>query len=185
MFYLNIFPSLHSWRAKVLLLAVLKITLIFTEPQNKRSANPGVPSQSSTEEEQELRELAERMGQLHVHETKEEVKRGEAQANKERRKKEREAEERNLKRPVMETGAGPGLSHAASRRTRPSQSDPAMMKEQKQPGARHSPPLTVSAADCRSKGGSTGQQEGEESETGRGEEEQLAHGYVLVEHHNK
>lgn len=159
-------------------------SVLFTEPQSKRPASPGLPSQSSTEEEQELRELAERMGQLHVHE--EEVRRGEVKANKEKRKKEREAEERNLRRPVMEEGTGPGLSHAAKRRTRSSQSNLAVMREQKHPDACHSSPLTVSTTGReRMEGGSTGQQEGEESETGRGEEEQLAHGYVIVEHHNK
>lgn len=72
-------------------------TLIFTDPEIERPANQGLPSQSSTDEEQELRELAERMGQLHVHKIKEEVKRkeenkrGREKANKERRKNERKA----------------------------------------------------------------------------------------------
>ncbi|KAL7383222.1 hypothetical protein ABVT39_006858 [Epinephelus coioides] len=170
------------------------------ELQNKKPANPKLSSLSSMDEAQELRELAERMGQLHVQETKEEVKtkeenkRGEENTNKERRKKgrkvstEKEAEEQSLRKPVMETG--PALTHSASRCTRSSQSDPAVMKEQKQPTVCHRSPLTVSTADCQSckGGGSTGQQEGEDTvraETGRGEEEQLAQSFVIVEHHKK
>ncbi|XP_073338181.1 uncharacterized protein [Pagrus major] len=159
------------------------------DPQNKRPASPGPPSMSSMDEEQELRELAEKMGQLHVHEAKmetkrkEEKERGEESRNKERRKKERKAsteregEEQNLRRPVIETG--PARSHAARRCNRSSQSDPAVMKEQKKPS-----PLTVSTADRQScRGGSSGQQDGEDTEraeAGRGEEEQLAHTYVIV-----
>nr|XP_046257634.1 uncharacterized protein si:ch211-189a15.5 [Scatophagus argus] len=108
------------------------------DKQNKRPDSPGL---SSLTEDQQLRELAESMGHLHVHETKEEWrgkgehKRGQENTNKERRRKERktsterEAEEQNLRRPVMETG--PVLSHA--RCSRPSQCDPAVMREQKQP----------------------------------------------------
>lgn len=72
-------------------------TLIFTDPEIKRPADQELPSQSSTDEEQELRGLAERMGQRHVHKTKEELKRqednkrGREKANKERRKNERKA----------------------------------------------------------------------------------------------
>lgn len=144
---------------------------------------------SSMDEERELRELAEKMGQLHVHEAKEESKRrkekerGEENTNKERRKDERkastgrEAEEQNFRRPVIETGPAP--SHVARRCSRSSHSDPAVGKEQKKPS-----PLTVSMADRQScRGGSTGRQEGEDTdraEAGRGEEEQLAHGYVML-----
>lgn len=197
-----------SWKTKVFLLAVLKMnctlqykceTLIFPDLQNKSPANPGLPSLNSMDEEQALRDLAERMGQLHVQETNKEVRRKEEKKRgentyKERRKNEREAskegeaEEQNLRKPVMET-AGPALSHAASRCTRSSQSDPTEMKEQKQPSMCHPSPLSVSNAACQNcKGGSTGQQEGEDNEgadTGRGEEEQLAQSYVIVEHHKK
>lgn len=151
---------------------------------DQRPAKPRLSSLSSMEEDnQQLRELAERMGQLHVHE--EELKRKEEEStNKERRKKERkasaerEAEEQNLRRPMMETG--PVLSRSASGSARSSQSDPAGMTESTvcEPS-----PLSTSADCLRCRGGSTGQQEGEE--TGRGEEEQLAHSYVIVEHHKK
>ncbi|KAM9345092.1 uncharacterized protein ABDE67_013987 [Symphorus nematophorus] len=154
--------------------------------QNKRPAHLGLLSQSSMEEEQQqLRELAEKMGQLHVHETIEDQKRkDEENANKERRKKERkasaerEAEEQDLRRQTMDTG--PVLSHAASISTRSSQSDPAVMTE---PVVCQPLPLSVSTDCQRCRGGSTGQQDGEE--TGKGEEEQLAHSYVIVEHHKK
>ncbi len=177
-------------------------TLIFIDLQNKRPDNPEIPSLSSMDEEQELRELAEleeRMGQLRVQETKEvkrkeENKRGEKNTNKERKKKERKAgtegeeEEQNLRKPVVETG--PALSHAASRCTRSSQSDPAVTKEQKQPTVCQLSLLTISTADSQSckDEGSTGQQEGEDTErteTGRVEEEQLAQSFVIVEHHKK
>lgn len=200
-----------SWKIKVLLLAVLERNctlqykceaLIFTDLQTKRPTKPEHPSLTSMDEEQELRELAERMGQLHAQETKEEVKkkddykRGGENTNKERRKKGRmasiegEAEEQNLRKPVMETS--PAQSHAASRCTRSSHSDPTVMKEQKQPSLCYPSPVTVSTADCQSGGGSTSNQEGEVREThtdraatGRGEEEQLAQSYVIVEHHMK
>ncbi|XP_010750129.2 uncharacterized protein LOC104935915 [Larimichthys crocea] len=149
------------------------------ELQTKKPTSPGPPSLSSTDEEQELRELAERMGQLHVQETKAENKRGEESTIKERRKKERkvstqgEAEEQNLRRPVMETG--PALSCAASRCTRSSQCDPTVMKEPKP--VCHPPPQT--------EGGGAVQQEGERAEKGRAEEEQLAQSFVIVECHKK
>ncbi|KAG7999850.1 hypothetical protein GBF38_001908 [Nibea albiflora] len=157
--------------------------LAFRELQTKRPTSPGPPSLSSTDEEQELRELAERMGQLHVQETKVENKSGEESTIKERRKKERkvstegEAEEQNLRRPVMETG--PALSCAASRCTRSSQYDPTVMKEPKP--VCHPPPQTNG-------GGSAVQPEGEDSERaekGRAEEEQLAQSFVIVERHKK
>ncbi|XP_044068954.1 uncharacterized protein si:ch211-189a15.5 isoform X2 [Siniperca chuatsi] len=140
--------------------------------QDKRASNPEPPSLSSMDEEQELRELAERMGQLHVQETKEEVKR------KGERKASTEGEA------VMETG--PALSYAASRCTRSSQSGPALMKEQKQ----HPSLPTVGTAGCQSceEGGSAGQQGGGDTdgaETGPGEEEQLAHSFVIIHHDKK
>ncbi|XP_035519995.1 DNA ligase 1-like [Morone saxatilis] len=159
--------------------------------QNKRPVSPEHTSLSSTEEERDLRELAERMGQLHVQEPKEEVKRKEENkreeesTSKERRKKERktssegEAKEQNLRRPVMETG--PVLSCAAGRCTRSSQSDPAVMKEQRQPAVCQPSLLSISTADCQSCTG--GQQEGdsERAETGRGEEEEeLAEEYCIL-----
>ncbi|XP_039994828.1 uncharacterized protein LOC120796267 isoform X2 [Xiphias gladius] len=164
--------------------------------QNKRLAKPELPSLSSLDEEQELRELAVRMGQEIKDEvkTKGENKRGEENTNKERRKKEKKAstegevEEKIPRKPVMETG--PAFSHDTSRCDISSQPYPAVMKEQKQPTLCHPSPLTVSAADCQSCkiGGSTGQQEGEDTEragTGQGEEEQLAQSFVIVKHHKK
>ncbi|XP_041803441.1 uncharacterized protein LOC121613839 isoform X2 [Chelmon rostratus] len=149
--------------------------------QNKRQANPGLPSLSSMDKGQELRETKKEL------KMKKEHKRGEENTNKERRKKERKADEQNLRMPVMETG--PGLSHAARRCTRSSQADPAVMKEQKQPTPCHPSPLTISTADCQTcKGGSTEQQDRrdtERAETGRGEEEHLAQSYVIVEHDKK
>ncbi|KAI3362913.1 hypothetical protein L3Q82_011509 [Scortum barcoo] len=168
--------------------------------QNKRLDNPEIPSLSSMDEEQELRELAQRMGQLQVQETKEEAKkkeenkRGEENTNKERKKKERkaskggEAEEQNLRKPVMETG--PALSHGSSGCTRSPQSDPAVVNEQKQLTVYQHSQLTVSTTDSQSckEGGTIGQQEGEDTEkteTGCGEREQLAQSFLIVEHHKK
>lgn len=177
---------------KVLLLSVLKIhlqykceTLIFTDLENKRPDTSTLPSLSSIDEEQDLRKLAERMGQPLVQETKEEVKskeenkREEQNTNRERRKTERkastegEAEEQNLRKPVMKTG--PALSHTHS---------------EKQSTVCHLSQLTVSKADCQGckGGGSPGQWEGEvtvRAETGRVEEEQLAQSYVIVENNKK
>ncbi|XP_068573593.1 sodium/potassium/calcium exchanger 1 [Cebidichthys violaceus] len=161
--------------------------------QNKRPANSKLPSLSSMDEEQELRQLAESMCQFHVQETKKEVKRKEenkreeGNTNKERSQTEREAnteaEEENLGKPVM---TGPALSHAASRS---SQFDPAVMEEQKQHTVCHHSTLAVGTKDCQScKGGDdTEQQEVEDTvraETGR-DEEQLTKSFVIVEHHKK
>lgn len=49
--------------------------MIFTDALNRSLAKAEPPSLRSVDEEQELRELAQRMGQLHVHEAREEVKR--------------------------------------------------------------------------------------------------------------
>ncbi|GLD61855.1 uncharacterized protein AKAME5_002578200 [Lates japonicus] len=145
------------------------------------------------DEEKDLRDLAERMGQLCVQERKDEVnrkgenKRREENTNQEMRKKDRKAStegeaEENLRKPVMETGPVQGTD--ANRCTRSSQSDPAAMKEQRQLTVRHPSPLTVSTADCQGCKGSTGKpQEGEDTEraeTGRGEEEQLAQSFVIL-----
>lgn len=93
--------------------------LTFTDLQNKRAAYPKLSSLSSMDELLELKELAERMGQLHVHETNEEVKRNEEKTDKERVKKERKAStEGEAGEPVTETG--PALSTCSSS----SQSDP-------------------------------------------------------------
>ncbi|XP_062286187.1 uncharacterized protein si:ch211-189a15.5 [Scomber scombrus] len=104
-----------------------------------------------------LRELAERMGQLHVQQTqrggeeKRDNKTGEENTNKERRKKGRKtsteegAEEQSFRKPVMETS--PIQSHPASRCTRSFPSDPTVMKEQKQTSVCHSAPLSISTAD--------------------------------------
>ncbi|XP_026164497.1 uncharacterized protein LOC113131454 isoform X2 [Mastacembelus armatus] len=147
-------------------------------------------SLSSLEEQQELKELSERMGQLCMQETKEEVKRKEEnkkeeKANEEKERKvstEREAEEQNLRKPVMETGSV--VSHGANRCAKSFQHDSATMKGPKQPNMCHSSPVTVRAADCECcKGEGSMGQEGEE--TGRGEEEQLAQSFVIVEPHKK
>ncbi|XP_071337729.1 uncharacterized protein [Trachinotus anak] len=162
--------------------------------QNKSPTQPEPSSLGTEDEEKDLRELAERMGQLSVQEGKQEpkrkgeVKRREENSNKERRKKERkvstegEADMQTLRKPVMETG--PALSHDAGRCTRSSQLDPAVMKEQKQPTVCHPSALT----DCQSCEGSSGQQGGEDPEraaAGRAEEEQPAHSFVIVKHHRK
>ncbi|XP_078128511.1 uncharacterized protein LOC144531973 isoform X2 [Sander vitreus] len=57
--------------------------------QNKRPDSSKLPSLSSMDEEQDLRKLAERMGQPHVQETKEENKREEQNTNKEGEKREK------------------------------------------------------------------------------------------------
>ncbi|XP_070696824.1 uncharacterized protein [Pempheris klunzingeri] len=149
----------------------------------------GLPSLSSMDDEQDLRDLAERMGQLDLQETKEEVKtkeenkRGEDKTNKEGRKNVKKAsteggaEEQNPRRPQVERG--PAQSHAARRCSRSSQSDSLKVKEQKQPSVCHPSPLTYSTADCQNCEG----EHSKRAETGRGEEEQLAQGFVIVEHH--
>ncbi|XP_018548981.1 uncharacterized protein si:ch211-189a15.5 [Lates calcarifer] len=160
--------------------------------QNKTPAKPELSSLGSIDEEKDLRDLAERMGQLCVQERKDEVnrkgekKRREENTNQEMRKKGRkastegEADEQNLRKPVMETGPAQGTD--ANRCTRSSQSE----REQRQLTVHHPSPLTVSTADCQSctGAGSTGKpQEGEDSEraeTGRGEEEQLAQSFVIL-----
>ncbi|XP_034755151.1 uncharacterized protein LOC117960938 [Etheostoma cragini] len=153
--------------------------------ENKRPDTSTLPSLSSMDEEQDLRKLAERMGQPHVQETKEEVnskeenKREVQNTSRERRKTERkastegEAEEQNLRKPVMKTG--PAQSHAHS---------------EKQSTVCHHSQLTFSKADCQGckGGGSPGQREGEDTiraETGRGEEEQLSQSNVIVENNRK
>lgn len=162
------------------LLAVLESyceAFIFTDFQNKRLPTQEHPSLTATEEEQELRELAERMGQHHIQQTKEEAKKKEDSMNKDRRKKGRKVsteaggrveEEPILRKPVMETS--PVQSHPPSRSTaRSFQPDATVMKEQKQPTMMcvcHPAPLTVPAADCQcvgggAGGGSTSNQEGE------------------------
>lgn len=165
---------------------------LFTGVQNKTPAKPELSSLGSIDEEKDLRDLAERMGQLCVQERKDELnrkgekKRREENTNQEMRKKGRkastegEADEQNLRKPVMETGPAQGTD--ANRCTRSSQSE----REQRQLTVHHPSPLTVSTADCQSctGAGSTGKpQEGEDSEraeTGRGEEEQLAQSFVIL-----
>lgn len=170
------------------------INVIFTDALNRSLVKAEPPSLSSVDEEQELRELAQRMGQLQVHETREEVKRkeehkkGGENANKEKSKKwrkprtEGEPEEQNLRKPVMETGAA--LSRDANRRSTSSQYDHAVVKEQKQPNMYHPSLVAVTAADCEGckRGGGTGQQEGEDpgrADAARGEE-QLAHSFIII-----
>ena len=93
-------------------------TLTFTELHNKRAAHPKLSSQSSVDEMQELKELSERMGQLHVHETSEDVKRSEEKTDKERVKKERKVStEGEAGEPVAE--AGPALRRSSSSQAEP------------------------------------------------------------------
>ncbi|KAM3606653.1 uncharacterized protein V6R79_020651 [Siganus canaliculatus] len=148
---------------------------ITADVQHKRLTKPRLSSSSSTDEEQERRELAELAGRLSQQGNTEETK-GEPASNKERKAStKRVAEDPNLTSPVMETS--PALSHATGRYSRSSQVD-------------HPPALlTDGAADCqRSQGGSTRQHEGDSAEraqTGQGEEEHLAHSYVMVEQNKK
>ncbi|XP_026210549.1 uncharacterized protein LOC113158681 [Anabas testudineus] len=165
---------------------------------NKSLAKAEPSSLSSVDEEQELRELAQRMGQLHVHEFKEEAKRkeehkkGGENTNKERRLKwrkprtEEDPEQQNFRKPVMETGGE--LSHDAGRHSRSSQSDHTVT-EQNQPNMYHPSAVAVTTADCEScKGeGGTGQHEGEDPgrvDAGQ-RQDQLAHSFVIVEPHKK
>uniref|UniRef100_UPI003AAA6775 uncharacterized protein n=1 Tax=Centroberyx gerrardi TaxID=166262 RepID=UPI003AAA6775 len=138
--------------------------------QNIALAKVEPPSLSCMEEEQELKELAERMGQLHVQEAREDRRRKEEEKtrceeskNKEkRRKKEREPKEE---------------------------------EEQKQPILCHPSPLTdCNIPDCQSCAGGAGterreaerrsEKDGERAERG-GEDEHLAQSYVIVERHKK
>uniref|UniRef100_A0A3Q1HI31 Spermatogenesis-associated protein 2 PUB-like domain-containing protein n=1 Tax=Anabas testudineus TaxID=64144 RepID=A0A3Q1HI31_ANATE len=140
------------------------LNMIFTDALNKSLAKAEPSSLSSVDEEQELRELAQRMGQLHVHEFKEE----------------------NFRKPVMETGGE--LSHDAGRHSRSSQSDHTVT-EQNQPNMYHPSAVAVTTADCEScKGeGGTGQHEGEDPgrvDAGQ-RQDQLAHSFVIVEPHKK
>lgn len=138
------------------------------------------------DEEQELRQLAQRMGQLHVSDTREEVKRkdgpkkGGENVNKDKSKKwrkprtEGDAEEQSLRKPVMETGAAP--SHEPSRCSRPSHYDHAAVKEQKQ--VHHPSLVSVAPADCEScrRGDGAAQQDGHDPER----EEQVAQSFILI-----
>lgn len=174
------------------------LNMIFTDALNKSLAKAEPSSLSSVDEEQELRELAQRMGQLHVHEFKEEAKRkeehkkGGENTNKERRLKwrkprtEEDPEQQNFRKPVMETGGE--LSHDAGRHSRSSQSDHTVT-EQNQPNMYHPSAVAVTTADCEScKGeGGTGQHEGEDPgrvDAGQ-RQDQLAHSFVIVEPHKK
>lgn len=166
-----------------------------------RLVNTGLHSLSSMDEEQEereLRRLAERMGQLRVKDSKQELRgkserRGEEQTYKERRKKDKKAstkegaEESNLRRPVMETV--PGLSHVTSGCIESSQSDTAVMKEERLPTVCETSMLTFTTVDCQScKGGNTWQQEEKDTESAesrREEVELLAQSYVVVKHCKK
>ncbi|XP_056250512.1 uncharacterized protein si:ch211-189a15.5 isoform X2 [Seriola aureovittata] len=153
---------------------------------NKRPTQPEPSSLTTEDDEEDLRGLAERMGQLRVQEHKQkelrrrgENRRREDSTNKERRKKDRkvstegEAEEQKLRKPVMETG--PALNHEASRCSGSSQPDPAAMKEQKQ--------STVTDCESCEGGGSTGQQEGGDpgpEEEEEEEEEEPPQSFVIV-----
>ncbi|CAJ1066539.1 uncharacterized protein LOC117811213 isoform X1 [Xyrichtys novacula] len=163
-----------------------------TAADNNRHANQQLPSLSPTDM-QDLRELEERMGQLHLQETKEEVRRkhddmrGGEKTNKDRRKKEKKTSTdgkvagQTLKMPMMETG--PTLSHAAGKCPTSSESGPTVMKAQTSPSQ-----PTLSTADQSYQVLGQGQQVGEDhesTETGRGDEEQLAKSYVFIEHHKK
>ncbi|XP_040906641.1 uncharacterized protein LOC121190118 [Toxotes jaculatrix] len=159
-----------------------------SDVQNRKPTRLLLPSLSSVDEEQELRQLAETMGQLQVQENEGEVKReaerkrAEENTSKERRKKKRKAstegeeEELSLRKPVMETGPPP--SHDGSRCTKSSQPDPDPVC--------HPSALTADCQSCnRGGGGDEDTQDTERAETGRGEEEQLAQSFVIVEHHKK
>ncbi|TNN63947.1 Spermatogenesis-associated protein 2 [Liparis tanakae] len=147
--------------------------------QTNRAPNPTHPSLSSMDEAQELRELAERMGQLRVQDANEEVKskegnkREEATTNQGSSETEGQAEE--------ETLGEPALSHAAARGSRSSQSDPAVMEEQRR---HHSTP----AGFLSCKGGDGTEPLGVEgpvrAEPGK-DEEQLTKSFVMVERHDK
>lgn len=65
------------------------------------------------------------------------------------RQAQREAEEQNLRRQMMETG--PRLSHAASRHTGSTQSDPAMIEEQQQQASVRPPSPLYSRMEKRAK----------------------------------
>ncbi|XP_029030912.1 spermatogenesis-associated protein 2 [Betta splendens] len=120
---------------------------------------------SSVDEEQDLRDLAHRMGQNH--EAGEEVKN--PTTDKKTWKK-----EKNLRKPVTETTPLPSCD--ASRCTRPSQMDPTPLKEPKQPGRVHFSHGTILSA---------GQQgDGSGADPGQGEE-RMAHSFVFIKSYKK
>jgi len=170
-------------RKTTVLLLNMKPPDFFTDFQNKRATIPTHPSLSSMDEAQELRELAERMGQLRVQDanedvkSKEENKREEATTNQGRSQTEGPAEEENL--------GEPALSHAAGRGSRSSQSDPAVTEEQRRQARRHH---STPAGFLSCKGGDGTEPLGVEgpvrAEPGR-DEEQLTKSFVMVERHDK
>ncbi|XP_024865238.1 uncharacterized protein LOC108242277 isoform X2 [Kryptolebias marmoratus] len=136
--------------------------------ENVRVARQEFQSSSSGDEEQELRELSERMGHLHVREDKAEAKRTKREegARGERRQKERGAVKPNLKTQEMEMNEVVG--HDPGRYAKSSQPDWMLGSEQSQPSV-----LTESSADCLS---CRGVQEGKGSgrdPKGQAEEKQV------------
>lgn len=163
-------------------------------------ANAEAPSLSSMEEEEEeLRELAEKMGQLDVYDVREERRRRKSEnkredetKNKKKREKEREASKEEeeaellhiLRKPVEDKNTAQSpvtANHGVNRAKRSSQLDPGAMKGE-QPSATN----FKAGADETKQEGEWSDTHLERAEKGsRGEEEQLAHSYVIVEHHKK
>ncbi|XP_070772320.1 spermatogenesis-associated protein 2 [Enoplosus armatus] len=127
--------------------------------QQQTAAEP--PSLDSTDKEQELRELAEMMGQLRVHETNEEVRREENEGGEESADKGEVEEHPASEHPASEHPASehPASEHPAS--------DPVATEERKQPAA--------DRRSCREGGEDTDDTETAES----------AQSFVIVDHHKK
>uniref|UniRef100_A0AAZ1XRT3 Spermatogenesis-associated protein 2 PUB-like domain-containing protein n=1 Tax=Oreochromis aureus TaxID=47969 RepID=A0AAZ1XRT3_OREAU len=155
-----------------------------TGPQDESAVKSELSSLSSVEEEeQELRGLAERMGQVRVQESEHETTRKEGDnTNKDRRKQirkantEGETKKRSLRKPVM--GKASALSHDDSAHTRPQQCDATVTNEQ--PAECQPSPSADSTADTqRQREGDPGGP-GDEN-AGPAEEEQVAQSFVIVE----
>lgn len=109
-------------------------------------------SLSSTDEEQELRELSERMGHLCVRESKADVKRTKENPKGDEREEQRQKERKNLERGaakqnvrLQEMESGEVFGHESSRYSESSQPDWKLKGEQKRVSA-----LTESSANCLS-----------------------------------
>ncbi|KAL3972504.1 tropomyosin 4 [Sarotherodon galilaeus] len=155
-----------------------------TGPQDESAVKSELSSLSSVEEEeQELRGLAERMGQVRVQESEHETTRKEGDnTNKDRRKQirkantEGETKKRSLRKPVM--GKASALSHDDSAHTRPQQCDATVTNEQPAE-CQPSPPADSTADTQRQREGDPGGP-GDEN-AGPAEEEQVAQSFVIVE----
>ncbi|XP_037530386.1 uncharacterized protein LOC119407636 [Nematolebias whitei] len=126
-------------------------------------------SLSSVEEEQELRELSEKMGHLCVRENKVDVKRTKENPKGEEREEQRQRERKNFERGAVkpnvrlqEMEGGEVFSHEPSRYTESSQPDWKLRREQKRVSA-----PTESSANCPSYKGP------ERDPTGQPEEKQV------------